>query len=244
MQDNAALQILSTLFSLALVALVWVLPIVLGIREAKRKGISPHWMWFGVNPLPGWIAYLIIKFKAKERTRCAACGAPLPPTANYCSVCRKPREQAGADQHPPALPQQPVATTIGLVRWGRGRAQCPKCLQFMPLVANVCPACGGPAVKMSCQSCRSQNTTLFRPKLALVLGILLAVTGSVANDLGQKMSRGSYGYYARGSDESGYLQVGGVLVFILGGLAIWFYLTRRAWRLRCADCHAVGSVSY
>lgn len=132
---------------------------------------------------------------------------------------------------------------MGLVGWGRGRAQCPKCLQFMPLVANACPACGGPPVKLTCKSCRSQNTTPFRPKVSLVFGILLLLAGSMATDLGQKMRGGRYGYYASGSDESAYLQVGGAIAALLGGMAIWFFLTRYAWKLRCADCHETGSVS-
>ena len=38
-----------------------IIPVVLGIKAAKRKGVSPHWMWFGVHPVGGWIAYLVIR---------------------------------------------------------------------------------------------------------------------------------------------------------------------------------------
>jgi hypothetical protein len=38
--------------SLTIIA-AWVYSIIGGIKAARRKGISPHWMWFGVNPLTG-----------------------------------------------------------------------------------------------------------------------------------------------------------------------------------------------
>jgi xanthosine utilization system XapX-like protein len=50
---------LRAVFVLALLV-VWLVPIFFGIRIAKRKGRSPHWMWFGVHPLGGWIALLVL----------------------------------------------------------------------------------------------------------------------------------------------------------------------------------------
>ena len=47
--------------------IIWILPIVLGVRAARAKGVSPHWMWFGVHPMGGWIAFLIIRFGVKRR---------------------------------------------------------------------------------------------------------------------------------------------------------------------------------
>jgi hypothetical protein len=46
-------------------------PVILGIKAAKRKGVSPHWMWFGLHPVGGWIAYLIIRSRPDRR--------PVPP---------------------------------------------------------------------------------------------------------------------------------------------------------------------
>ena len=40
----------------------WIYPILGGIRIAKAKRISPNWMWFGVYPLFGWIAYFVVYF--------------------------------------------------------------------------------------------------------------------------------------------------------------------------------------
>ena len=50
--------------ALSLIALVggfWIWPIFLGIKAAKEKGRSPHWMWFGLNPLGGWIALAVLR---------------------------------------------------------------------------------------------------------------------------------------------------------------------------------------
>lgn len=33
------------------------IPVWLGIRYAKKNGFSPHWMWFGIVPPFGWMAY-------------------------------------------------------------------------------------------------------------------------------------------------------------------------------------------
>jgi GYF domain 2 len=52
--------------SLAIIAL-WIYSLIGGIRAARRKGISPHWMWFGVNPLTGLFAFAIIKWCVADR---------------------------------------------------------------------------------------------------------------------------------------------------------------------------------
>ena len=52
------------LVSLTLIATVggfWIWPIFLGIKTAKEKGRSPHWMWFGVYPIGGWIALAVLR---------------------------------------------------------------------------------------------------------------------------------------------------------------------------------------
>lgn len=72
---------------LAVLAALWIPPVVLGVRWARRKGISPHWMWFGVHPLSGWIAFWIVRYKIQPRVErvarlrfvrrreCPSCGA-------------------------------------------------------------------------------------------------------------------------------------------------------------------------
>lgn len=33
---------------------LWIFFITRGIKAAKESGRSPHWMWFGIHPLP-WV---------------------------------------------------------------------------------------------------------------------------------------------------------------------------------------------
>ena len=40
---------------------------VKGVRWARRSGVSPKWMWFGINPLGAFIAYAIIRGKATKK---------------------------------------------------------------------------------------------------------------------------------------------------------------------------------
>ncbi|MGD0580628.1 MAG: HEAT repeat domain-containing protein, partial [Bryobacteraceae bacterium] len=55
-----------------LILAVCIVPVLLGIQAAQRKGVSPHWMWFGLNPLGGWLAYLIIRYGVRSKLRPAA----------------------------------------------------------------------------------------------------------------------------------------------------------------------------
>ena len=73
-QDGPGINVnLILLFDL-LTALLWITflypvglyPILHGIELAKRNNISPNWMWFGVNPISGWIAYLVIRIKGNQ----------------------------------------------------------------------------------------------------------------------------------------------------------------------------------
>jgi hypothetical protein len=73
-----------------------IIPVVLGIKAAKRKGVSPHWMWFGLHPLGGWIAYLVI------RSRPDRVPAPLPRAGHADRIV--PTERSGAPARPVAQP--------------------------------------------------------------------------------------------------------------------------------------------
>jgi WD40 repeat protein len=57
---------------------LWVLPIVWGVKWARYKGLSTSWMWFGVHPLGGWIALVVIRWVASPRGGCDASGPPCP----------------------------------------------------------------------------------------------------------------------------------------------------------------------
>lgn len=59
-------DILITVLWVTLAYPLWLYPVLHGVKVAKRSGISPAWMWFGVHPLFGWITYLIIRAKAPK----------------------------------------------------------------------------------------------------------------------------------------------------------------------------------
>jgi hypothetical protein len=70
------------------------LPVILGVRAARAKGRSPHWMWFGVHPVTGWIAYIWLRFFASPVTRAVV--APLT---------TRPDPELVAQPSPPPQPQ-------------------------------------------------------------------------------------------------------------------------------------------
>jgi hypothetical protein len=45
---------------------LWIYPVLHGVEAAKRNGVSPNWMWFGIHPLFGWITYLIIRANSRQ----------------------------------------------------------------------------------------------------------------------------------------------------------------------------------
>jgi hypothetical protein len=66
---------------------LWVLAIVLGVKAARRKGVSPHWMWFGLHPAGAWIAYLIIRFVVSSPRKCPTCARVSREKARFCYAC-------------------------------------------------------------------------------------------------------------------------------------------------------------
>ena len=73
----------------ALLVIGWILPITLGVGLAVRKMYSPHWMWFGIHPVLGWIA--VIVFAAlPPRRECPACGGLIQVRFRICPYCRNP----------------------------------------------------------------------------------------------------------------------------------------------------------
>lgn len=60
--------------------------IILGIRLAKSKNRSPHWMWFAIHPL-GLIIVLIVIASISPLRRCPHCAEKLKAHARICSYC-------------------------------------------------------------------------------------------------------------------------------------------------------------
>jgi len=72
-----------------LVIIGWVIPLVLGIRTADRKNRSALWMWFGVHPLGGWIAYAVLAFLPPLKN-CPQCAEKVKEKAKVCHFCQHP----------------------------------------------------------------------------------------------------------------------------------------------------------
>lgn len=68
---------------------LWIIPIRAGVKLAQAKGLSPHWMWFGVHPLGGWIAYTVLR-KVDGSAPCLACGGSFPEISAHCPNCAMP----------------------------------------------------------------------------------------------------------------------------------------------------------
>jgi len=58
---DAVVPLIAGLLSVVILVALWIPPIVLGVKWARLKGVSPHWMWFGVHPLGAWIAFAVIR---------------------------------------------------------------------------------------------------------------------------------------------------------------------------------------
>lgn len=79
-------QFLGIILGVGLLALLWPTPIVLGVKAAKRKGRSPHWMWFGIHPVGAWIAFLVLRFSSAFK-QCPQCGERSKSHARVCPYC-------------------------------------------------------------------------------------------------------------------------------------------------------------
>lgn len=65
---------------------VYVGLIVLGVKIAKRKNRSPHWMWFAVHPM-GLLITLIVMACLPPLRRCPNCGNASNQNARLCGFC-------------------------------------------------------------------------------------------------------------------------------------------------------------
>jgi hypothetical protein len=93
-----------------LTLLAWVAILVGGVKVAKKKNRSPHWMWFGIHPLSGLVA-LVVLLLVKPLSRCPRCGGRLPAQAAVCPTCEHDLAQpAGAALDLPA-PGEPFWAT-------------------------------------------------------------------------------------------------------------------------------------
>ncbi|HUO84815.1 MAG TPA: DUF2569 family protein [Thermoanaerobaculia bacterium] len=92
---------------------VWAAAVIGGIRLAKRKSRSPHWMWFGLHPV-GALIVLIVMAVLKPLKRCPQCSHKLPPGAHFCSACRYDLIEKGpTGAGVLTLEREPTYTSVG-----------------------------------------------------------------------------------------------------------------------------------
>lgn len=84
---------------LVFITLGWVLPIWLGLRAARRNSRSGLWMWFGVHPIGGWIAFAVLA-SLPPLKMCPQCGEKAKAHAKICPYCMSRFD----DQSLPAVP--------------------------------------------------------------------------------------------------------------------------------------------
>jgi hypothetical protein len=77
------IELIKLFGGLGLVILFWVVPIKYGIRIAKSRGFSPHWMWLGIHPFFGWMAFGIMA----SLKRCPACNKIVGVRNKFCPIC-------------------------------------------------------------------------------------------------------------------------------------------------------------
>jgi hypothetical protein len=232
---NVLAAIASGILGLALIAAMWVPPIMLGIKWARRKGLSPHWMWFGVHPLTGWIAFWIIRYKITPRRACGSCASFVPSDARFCPNCKTELSAAavtasdGGDGKP-------------TFRWFTNTVSCAKCHAWVKLNASFCTQCSTPAPKLVCPSCQSTNTTLHGQNRALISGIVAIVFSvSFFNSLQLALQRSQVFRYTKSLGQALTLEMliylgGSLILLALGAAFLCGSFGTTAKRVSCNAC--------
>ena len=110
------------LVGLAVIVLLgWVLPITLGIHTAQRKGYNTLWMLFGIHPLGGWIAFIVLSF-LPGRVQCPYCGGYVAANFRICLYCHRELPwqymYPGQPGYPPGYPPSyPPSNPPGYPSW-------------------------------------------------------------------------------------------------------------------------------
>ena len=71
------------------VGALWLFPVILGLREARAKGRSPAWMWFGIHPIGAWIVYGVLHSLSPLK-ECPQCAEKVKAHAKICPYCMTP----------------------------------------------------------------------------------------------------------------------------------------------------------
>ena len=96
--DQTIPWMLASLFTAALAVVIgWIVPITYGVQTAIREHYSPHWMWFGIHPVGGWIAFAVLSC-LPPRVHCPTCFGIISPQFRICPYCRTPMDITGPGQ--------------------------------------------------------------------------------------------------------------------------------------------------
>lgn len=101
MNNNDAAAAFLGFIIIAVVIGGYIALVILGVRTAKRKNRSPHWMWFGLHPV-GLIIVLIVLASVGPLKECPRCAQKAKAYARLCAYCGT----ALADFAPPPQAQQ------------------------------------------------------------------------------------------------------------------------------------------
>jgi len=210
---------------LVVVGVGYVIPLRLGFLEARKRGSSPHWLWFGIYPFVGWIVWAILR-RRPALARCPSCDSPLPSGARFCSVCSKSVTSDAVAQS-----AQNAALSVS---WAKGAVPCAKCSTPLKLASNACSSCGSPTPRVHCPSCGSPKTTTKRDSASIwAAGILLVLSGGNWNRWTNRITG-----QIRTPETLGEAIEFAVMVLVMcGGIYLIFRgFTWRGFIVRCAAC--------
>ena len=86
MNESDAAAAIAVLFFLLIFFGGWAALIVFGIKAAKKKNRSPHWMWFGVHPIGALVVFIVMMVLEPQKL-CPQCARPSPAGARLCPFC-------------------------------------------------------------------------------------------------------------------------------------------------------------
>ena len=97
-----------------LILAIWIVPIPLGIKKAKQKGHSAHWMWFGIFPMYGLLVFLILCIVPKIK-KCAHCGERNKVYAIYCQRCNNVFEESTIIEYKPEAKKHKIIKISSII---------------------------------------------------------------------------------------------------------------------------------
>lgn len=86
MHEAQAAASIVVLFQALILLGIWASLIVFGVKTAKQKNRSPHWMWLGIHPVGALVAFLLVMCLEPLKL-CPQCARPSPAGARFCPYC-------------------------------------------------------------------------------------------------------------------------------------------------------------